>query len=157
MDKQKIRKKLLDRLDELYSLTLKSFEELRKGSNEAPGAMQSHSDTTKFQIGRLADEAADRMSKIKTAINTIQQFEEHKSTIIQIDSIAEINENGKLIIYYIVPEAAGGEKLDLGAIKINTISISSPIGRALINKKVGEIVELLVPKGIRRLEILNIE
>jgi transcription elongation factor GreA len=36
------------------------------------------------------------------------------------------------------------------------ISPSSPIGRCLLNKKVGEVAEVRVPKGTRYVEILNL-
>ncbi len=37
------------------------------------------------------------------------------------------------------------------------ISISSPVGQALVSKKVGDVVEVQTPGGLRRLEILTIE
>lgn len=37
------------------------------------------------------------------------------------------------------------------------ISIKSPIGQALLNKKVGDIVEVQVPAGVQRLRIESIE
>jgi transcription elongation factor GreA len=40
--------------------------------------------------------------------------------------------------------------------KENKISVSSPVGKAIIGKSIGEEVSVRVPKGIRRLKILNI-
>ena len=40
--------------------------------------------------------------------------------------------------------------------KNGKISFNSPIGMALIGHKIGEIVEVIVPSGIMRLEILDI-
>jgi len=37
------------------------------------------------------------------------------------------------------------------------ISFNSPIGMALIGKKVGEIVDVQVPSGLMKLEILSIK
>eukprot|EP00752_Nemacystus_decipiens_P019468 g17524.t1 len=42
-------------------------------------------------------------------------------------------------------------------IKANKISLSSPIARALINKKVGDSVEVAAPGGKRAFEILEIK
>jgi transcription elongation factor GreA len=39
----------------------------------------------------------------------------------------------------------------------NIISIESPIGRALIGKKVGDSVEIRVPSGIKNFEVLDIK
>ncbi len=40
--------------------------------------------------------------------------------------------------------------------KNGKISFNSPIGLALIGKKIGDIVEVVVPSGMMKLEILNI-
>ncbi|MAZ97545.1 transcription elongation factor GreA [Schleiferiaceae bacterium] len=41
-------------------------------------------------------------------------------------------------------------------IRKNKISVSSPIGKGLLGKKVGEIAEIQVPRGIMRFEIIDI-
>lgn len=41
--------------------------------------------------------------------------------------------------------------------KRNKISISSPIGDAILGKEIGDIVEVKVPAGTLKLEIKNIE
>jgi transcription elongation factor GreA len=56
---------------------------------------------------------------------------------------------GKEIEYKIVPE-------NESSLKEGKISASSPIGKALMNKKVGESVTVSVPAGNMELEILNI-
>jgi regulator of nucleoside diphosphate kinase len=38
----------------------------------------------------------------------------------------------------------------------NSISVLAPIGTAMLGYKVGDVVEMRVPKGIRRLKILDI-
>jgi transcription elongation factor GreA len=53
-------------------------------------------------------------------------------------------------VYMIV----GDDEADL---KHSKISISSPIARGLIGKRVGDEVELRSPKGVRRVEISNVE
>lgn len=46
------------------------------------------------------------------------------------------------------------EESDIGAKKIST---TSPVGKALLGKKVGEVVEIKVPAGIMKYEVLHIE
>ena len=40
-------------------------------------------------------------------------------------------------------------------IKVNRISITAPIAKALINKKVGDVVEVKTPKGGKEYEVLS--
>ena len=42
-------------------------------------------------------------------------------------------------------------------IKVNRISITAPIAKALINKKVGDVVEVKTPKGGKEYEVLSIK
>jgi transcription elongation factor GreA len=41
-------------------------------------------------------------------------------------------------------------------LKLLKISVSSPIGKGLLGKSVGDVVELKVPAGVLKLEILEI-
>lgn len=58
-------------------------------------------------------------------------------------------DNDMELIYAIVPEA----EADLGAKKI---SVESPIAKGLLGKRIGDVVEIQIPSGIVRFEIVNI-
>ena len=42
-------------------------------------------------------------------------------------------------------------------IKKNKISVSSPIAKALLGKRVGDVVEVHVPAGVMNFEVLSIQ
>jgi transcription elongation factor GreA len=58
-------------------------------------------------------------------------------------------ENGQKVSYQIV----GVDEADL---KLNKISVTSPIARALIGKSAGDVVEVQAPSGPREYEILDV-
>ena len=58
-------------------------------------------------------------------------------------------ESGKELGYQIV----GEDEADITAGKIN---VTSPVARALIGKRVGDVVQVQIPRGLRELEILDI-
>lgn len=60
------------------------------------------------------------------------------------------DENGKEARYQIVGEDEADSKSGL-------ISVNSPIARALIGKKQGDVAEVAAPGGTRELEILGVE
>lgn len=64
---------------------------------------------------------------------------------VEIEDLA----NGGTVVYQIV----GDDEAD---IKQSKISVSSPIGRALIGKSVGDAVEVKAPGGLREFEILGV-
>ena len=57
--------------------------------------------------------------------------------------------NGAEMKYTLVAES----EADL---KTGKISVSSPIGKGLLGKKVGEIAEITIPNGTLKLEVLEI-
>ncbi len=74
-----------------------------------------------------------------------------KSSTVQFGAtVTVINSDGKEKKYSIV----GADEIDTSK---NYISFKSPIGSALLNKKVGDFVEIVIPKGSIELEILKIE
>lgn len=58
--------------------------------------------------------------------------------------------SGEVMTYQIV----GDDEAD---IKLNKISVSSPIARALIGKFEGDVAEVMAPGGLRELEILDVK
>jgi transcription elongation factor GreA len=58
--------------------------------------------------------------------------------------------HGEIVIYQIV----GDDEAD---IKMNKISISSPIARALIGKHAGDVAEVKAPGGVREYEIRDVK
>ena len=61
----------------------------------------------------------------------------------------EDSDSGEVVTYQIVGE-------DEADIKRGKISITSPIGRALIGKSSGETAEVMAPGGVRSYEILDV-
>lgn len=57
--------------------------------------------------------------------------------------------NGETVVYQLVmPEEADAEK--------GTISTSSPIGRAILNKEEGDEVKVVTPTGVRQFELVKL-
>ena len=59
------------------------------------------------------------------------------------------DEEGNHLVYQVV----GEDEADIGA---GRISITSPIGRALVGKSEGDVVDVTAPGGVRSLEIVEV-
>ena len=59
-------------------------------------------------------------------------------------------ETGEIVTYQIV----GDDEAD---IKVCKVSVNSPIARALIGKVVGDVVDVVAPRGIREYELLDVK
>lgn len=91
-----------------------------------------------------------RIRFLKSRINQYQvidpkNLEGDKVTFGATVSVVD-GETGKTETWHIV----GEDEADLKEARIN---INSPLGRALIGKKVGDLVEIRTPKGLRECEV----
>jgi transcription elongation factor GreA len=94
----------------------------------------------------------------------ITLLEDHLARASIVDFSGQTTNDVKFGSFVTVTDAESGEKKayrivgDIEAdISKNHISINSPIGKALLGKKVGDYVEVEVPKGLLEYEIVQIK
>ncbi|MDH5392234.1 MAG: transcription elongation factor GreA [Gammaproteobacteria bacterium] len=95
----------------------------------------------------------------------IQDIEGKLSNAVIID-VSKLTQNGKVVFGVtvdLVDEDNGDEVTykivgeDEADIKVNKISIGSPIAKALIGKEEGEVVEVKTPGGTRTFELVEVK
>ncbi len=138
----------------------RSFELAKEAAIDAPGAMQSKSDTTKFQMSRLAESYMNTYQQIQDCILSLEKMELPKNcNTVSIGSIVRIEENESKDYYFILPSncgSCGGQTIEIERQKVIIVSIQSPIAQALINKKVGDKANVKTPSGLRTFRIVEI-
>ena len=90
---------------------------------------------------------------------------EHKLASAQVVDVTKVNAGGKVVFGATVKiaDADGTEAQyrivgeDEADTKSGLISVNSPIARALIGRREGDVVEVAAPGGTRELEILGVE
>ncbi|MBP3715102.1 MAG: transcription elongation factor GreA [Phocaeicola sp.] len=94
-----------------------------------------------------------KINKLKSDISDAKIIDTSKlkNDTIQILSKVELKnvKNKMKMAYTIVPEQEAN-------LKLGKISVNTPIAQGLIGKKVGDVVEIQIPKGTITLEVLNI-
>lgn len=103
-------------------------------------------------------DAKDAQAKLETRIFELEEMLRNISLIkknrnkdfVSIGSTIEVQKNGKAARYTIM----GSEEADPEA---NKISNESPLGRAFIGKRVGEVVKVEIPSGKAEYKIMKIE
>jgi len=94
-----------------------------------------------------------KIAKLQNLIANARILDESKldTSKILIYSIVTIKnlKNGQQFVYTIVPESEAN-------FKEGKISVSSPIAKGLLGKKVGEVAEVMAPVGVLKFEILKI-
>ena len=94
-----------------------------------------------------------KIAQLKTLISNARLIDE---SLISTDSVQILNKvtirntkNNQTVTYTLVSE----NETDL---KTGKIAVSTPIGKGLMGRKTGEIVEIKVPSGMMSFEIMNI-
>ena len=140
----------------------KRLETVRQAAIDAPGAMQSHSDTTKSQMSRLAEEMAGSIVKKRETIRALESFSleryEQSTDKVQVGSLVEVESQGdELERYIILPGGAGLELEDEDGINVLAVSPDSPLAGVLLGRRKGSQIKFQVGQKIRELKIMNID
>jgi transcription elongation factor GreA len=94
-----------------------------------------------------------KISQLKTLISNARLIDESQITTESVQILNKVTirntQNNQQSTYTLVSES----ETDL---KAGKIAVSTPIGKGLMGRKVGEIVEIKVPSGILSFEIIEI-
>lgn len=105
------------------------------------------------EIQPILDEFAyteERIAKLKLILEQSQIINRQPNTeSVEIGSFVTVKENEEIFTYRIV------DSIEANPIE-NKISALSPIGKALLNKRNGETVQVRTPEQVFQIEILNI-
>ncbi len=130
--------------------------EMPKISQEI-GVARDHGDIKENAEYHAAKEkqglTAARIAELEDRIARAQVIEpsELSGERVKFGATVELEEieTGKVVVYQIV----GADEAD---IKCGTISVTSPVARALIGREVGDEVKVRAPGGVREYEIIDV-
>ncbi|MEY2718947.1 MAG: Transcription elongation factor [Bacteroidota bacterium] len=144
---------LLQLQAELQELTTNGRRDIAQKIAEA----RSHGDLSEnadYDAAKHAQELLEiRISKIQTTLSKAQvidsrDFPDDKVYILSRVKLLNKKVNKSTLYQMVSPEEADFEQ--------NKLSVTSPLGKALMGKTVGDIVETKVPAGVIQYEILEI-
>jgi len=143
-------KKLKDELDHMKSVERPRIsQQIAEARDKGDLSENAEYDAAKEAQGLLEM----RISKLEEVISNARIVDESQmdtSKALILSKVRIKNHNAKMeVVYTLVSES----EADL---KSGKISVSSPIGKALLGKSVGDIAEVQVPAGNIKLEILEI-
>ena len=143
-------KKLKDELDHLRSVE-------RPAASAAIAEARDKGDLSENAEYDAAREAQGllemKIAQLETTLANSRIIDEtkiDKSKVQILSKVTLLNHNNKRqVVYTIVAEHEAN-------LREGKLAIGTPIAKALLGKKVGDIVEVQVPAGLLKLEILNI-
>jgi len=143
--------KLKDELEHLKSVERpKVIQQIAEARDKGDLSENAEYDAAKEAQGHLED----RINKLEAINSNARVVDTSKLDVSVVRLLTKVTikntANSMEMTYSIVPEA----EADLQAKKI---SISSPIGKGLLGKSIGEIAEIQIPNGIIKFEVIKIE
>ena len=144
-------KKLKDELNHLKDI------ERPKASN-AIGEARDKGDLSENAEYDAAKEAQGmlemKISKLEEVLSNARVIDESQldlSKVLVLSKVKIKNLNNQMQLNYTLVAESEAD------LKSGKISVSSPIGKGLLGKKVGEVAEVIVPNGTLKFEIISID
>ena len=143
-------KKLKDELEHLKSIERpKASQDIAEARDKGDLSENAEYDAAKEAQG-LLEMRISKMEEVYSNARIIDESTLDTSKVLVLSNVKIKNQaNGMEMKYTLVAES----EADL---KAGKISVTSPIGRGLLGKSVGEIAEITVPNGTLKFEVLEI-
>jgi transcription elongation factor GreA len=142
--------KLKDELDHLMNVERPSIsKQIAEARDKGDLSENAEYDAAKEAQGLLEM----RISKLKDTIANSRIIDESKIDTSKVQILNKVKirntKNNTTMVYTIVAES----EADL---KVNKLSVNTPIAKGLLGKKVGDVVEIKIPSGSVAFEIVEI-
>lgn len=143
-------KKLREELDQLKNIERpKASQAIAEARDKGDLSENAEYDAAKEAQGMLEMRIA-KLEEIHANARLIDETQLDMSKVLVLSNVKIKNQaNGMEMKYTLVAES----EADL---KTGKISVTSPIGRGLLGKTVGEVAEITVPNGVLKFEILEV-
>jgi len=115
-----------------------SIERAKEARDKAPSAMESHHDTTRNQNEKLVAALESELKEFDRRIEKLPDKLLDNNEVISLWSLVKLKNADNKLSILLVPEGFGGKKLG----DITTVTASTPLGMAVLNKTVGENYEI---------------
>jgi Transcription elongation factor, GreA/GreB, C-term len=159
MDKQKLLQCVIETLAQREESTKQNLEITRQAAIDAPGAMQSHSDTTKWQMSQRAGAIGQSLLETQKGLGALKRLMNHLPSITRgsVYAIVEVENfaDGSKTKYFLLP-AGGGNTYEAEGEKITILNIGAPLARVFIGVVAGDEVEVKIQETTRRFNIVSV-
>ena len=153
---------LLDRFMELLQADLSTLTQAAAAAHDAATHTESKAedqyDTRGLEASYLAGAQSKRVIELEESLNIYKHVdikEFNPKTPIASTAVIELECNSKPLYYLLMP-TGGGMKADFDGKIIHVITPQSPLGEALLGKKVGDQIEVKIQNILRDYDIIGI-
>lgn len=144
IDKKDLLETLKRRLESELLRAQKRARDAAEGATHEENRAEGDKDMRATEASYVARGQAGRASDIEESllrVSALELISFKPGARIAISAVIEVLHEDKQLHYFLVP-AAGGERLQVGGIEVQTLTPQSPLGRALLGATEGDEAEL---------------
>lgn len=160
IDKSKIIKAILTELMDKMNVLVTAALEAKEAATSPESKAENKYDTRGLEASYLAGAQAKRAADLKIQISDFQQLKMKDFDVesaIESTALVLVEVDGKEEkLFFMVPPQTGGSTVTVDDNKIQSLSVSSPLGQLFVGKKAEDVVEFAVGEAIREYEILEV-
>ena len=125
------------------------------GAVHAETRQENPKDTRAIEAGYLARGLAERSEKLDTALAVLRAWKPpafESADPVAVGALVALRTSDGRRVRYLLAPVAGGELLLEGSATVRSITPTSPVGRRLVDREVGDEIELPGAGGLAELE-----
>jgi len=137
----------------------KAARSAREAATHEESRPENDKDTRAIEASYLAGAQADRVRDVERMINALEFLPLRAFTPtdpIASAALVEVDVEGKRAHYFLAPQG-GGLRAEIDGVAVQVITPPSPVGRALLGRVEGEVVEVRAEGGVREYEIIAVK
>ncbi len=154
MNKQLILEKVIDIFNDKISAVAAEIKEAQEQVKSSPTAMESHSDTSRFQSDVLLQNLQRRRGELIKIVDQLTKMTLETGECAHIGSIVALDSED--LLYLLLPQGADFLEFEIGGIKVVAIGADTILGKSLNGRKIGDSFTTSLPKGEKKRKIKSI-
>ena len=158
MDKKKLVAQIQQYLEEELDRLMQAAKAAHEAATHEESKPEDEHDTRAIEAGYLAGAQMKRAEEIRQLLNMYRFLplrEYGVEDVVCPAALVELETNGKRAFYFLAPQG-GGLVTEVDGKPVQVITPKSPMGDALLGRKVGDIVEVEIRDGSREYKVLSI-
>ncbi len=155
MDKKALVKELEARIAADLAVITQTALAAHGAATHAESKAEDQYDTRGLEASYLAGAASKRAMDLQETLAIFRYVDLQtftKDTPIASTALVELVSDGKRFLYFLMPKG-GGMSVSLGGKQVNVITPQSPMGEALLGRRVGDEIDVQIQRVSRDYEI----
>lgn len=150
---------LRERLESDLGVATQSQQRTQSGVTHEESRPENDKDTRAIEASYLARGQAHRVGELQAALALVAALELRSfegDSGAALSALIELDDGERQSTYFLAP-AGGGIEIELDVAVVRVVTPQSPVGRALLGRRPGDVVEVRTPQGVREYDVTAID